>query len=101
LRLRFGMPPAQFQKTTCVVVVQLKSASDTPSHMGLIVDAVDEVANLAQGDLAETPDFGPQLSTEYLLGMAKLKAKVLALLDIDRLLPAPNLEPSSRVVAGP
>src|SRR5215472_2064220 len=77
LGLRFGMPTTQLQKATCIVVVQLKSASDSPTQIGLIVDAVEEVTNLAQNDLAETPDFGPHLSTEYLLGMAKLKGKVL------------------------
>jgi purine-binding chemotaxis protein CheW len=52
--------------------------------MGLIVDDVEEVANIAPGDIEETPDFGMQIDTDYILGMAKIKGVVKSLLDIDR-----------------
>lgn len=51
--------------------------------MGLLVDGVEEVVNIAATDIEETPDFGSQISTDYLLGMAKIKGVVKALLDID------------------
>jgi purine-binding chemotaxis protein CheW len=52
--------------------------------MGLIVDSVEEVVTLNAGEIEPTPDFGTQISTEYLLGMAKVKGQVKTLLDIDR-----------------
>ena len=52
--------------------------------MGFIVDGVEEVLNLTQDDLEKTPDFGMKPATEYLLGMANVKGKIIALLDIDQ-----------------
>jgi purine-binding chemotaxis protein CheW len=42
------------------------------------------VRNINQADIEETPDFGAKVDTDYLLGMAKAKAVVIALLDIER-----------------
>ena len=46
--------------------------------MGLIVDSVDEVVNLGAADIEPTPDFGTTVNTSYLLGMAKVKNRVMA-----------------------
>ena len=54
--------------------------------MGLVVDAVEEVANIAAADIEEAPDFGAQLDTDSILGMAKIKGAVKALLDIDKVI---------------
>jgi len=87
LRVRFDLTAGAFTESTCIVVAQVKSASGA-IHMGFIVDGVEEVLNLAPGDIEETPDFGMKLATEYLLGMAHVKDKVIALLDIDQVLEA-------------
>jgi purine-binding chemotaxis protein CheW len=51
------------------------------------------VANIAAGDIEETPDFGVQMEdTAYILGMAKIKGVVKALLDIDKVLTAETVE---------
>ena len=54
--------------------------------MGIIVDGVSEVLNLTGAEVEDTPDFGADFSTPYILGMAKAKGKVKILLDIDRVL---------------
>jgi purine-binding chemotaxis protein CheW len=59
--------------------------------MGIVVDCVSEVLNLAASDIEDTPDFGEEVSTRYLLGMAKSKGKVKILLDIDRVLSSQEL----------
>ena len=59
--------------------------------MGVIVDGVSEVLNLAAGEIEDTPDFGEQISAGYLLGMAKVKGKVKILLDIDKVLSSQEL----------
>ncbi len=83
LRRRFGFADAASADQNCIVVVQVKMPAGQTTAMGLIVDAVEEVAQLAAGDIEETPDFGSQISTDCLLGMAKIKGVVKALLDID------------------
>lgn len=86
LRLRFGFAEATNTEQTCIVVVQVKSLAGQPTQMGLVVDAVEEVIQLTAADIEETPDFGSQISTDYLLGMAKIKGVVKALLDIDKVI---------------
>ena len=83
LRLKFGLAALEYTQRTCIVVVQVEGEAG-PILVGLIVDAVSEVLNLAANDIEDTPDFGSKLSTPFILGMAKLKGKVKILLDIDR-----------------
>jgi purine-binding chemotaxis protein CheW len=59
--------------------------------MGIIVHGVSEVLNLSAGEIEDTPDFGEDVSGQYLLGMAKVKGKVKILLDIDRVLSTQDL----------
>ena len=60
---------------------------------------MEEVLNLTQDCLEKTPDFGLQLATEYLLGMANVKGKVIALLDIDQVVDKGSLEKMSELAA--
>jgi purine-binding chemotaxis protein CheW len=83
MRVKFGLK-AEFAERTCIVVVQVKLASEQTVQMGLIVDSVEEVVTLNANEIEPTPDFGAKINTEYLLGMAKVKGAVKTLLDIDR-----------------
>ena len=92
LRVKFGLAEAESNERTCIVVVQVELASHTKVLMGLMVDAVEEVAYIAAQDIEATPDFGTALDTAYLLGMAKVKDAVKALLDIDKVVAAETIE---------
>jgi purine-binding chemotaxis protein CheW len=84
LRVRFEFPMAANTENTCIVVVQVKLPDGKATQMGLVVDGVEEVINIAGGDIEETPDFGGQICTDYIVGIAKVKGAVKSLLDIDR-----------------
>ena len=84
LRLRFGFPDVASTEQTCIVVVLVKSPGSKSTQMGIVVDGVEEVVNVAAVDIENTPDFGGDVSTECILGMAKIKGAVKTLLDIDR-----------------
>ena len=86
LRIRFGLSAAESSARTCIVVVQVKAANGVVTQTGLIVDAVEEVANIAQGEIEDTPDFGSTVDTKYIVGMAKIKGEVKALLDIEQVI---------------
>jgi purine-binding chemotaxis protein CheW len=85
LRSRFGLA-AELTERTCIVVVQVARAGAAALSIGLIVDSVDEVANLVADQIEPTPDFGVSIDTAYLLGMAKVNGEVKTLLDIDRVI---------------
>ena len=86
LRLKFGLPKAETTERTCIIVVQVKLASGTAAQTGLIVDAVEEVANISATEIEETPDFGAAVDTRYIVGMAKIKGAVKTLLDVEKII---------------
>jgi purine-binding chemotaxis protein CheW len=85
LRLKFGLPQAEYTQRTCIIVTQVQGEA-APLVVGVVVDGVSEVLNLGGTEIEDTPDFGGGFSGGYLLGMAKVKGKVKILLDIDRVL---------------
>jgi len=87
LRLRFGLESMDYSARTCIIVVEIESASGTV-FIGIVVDAVSEVLNIKGDGIEETPTFGTKLNTDYILGMAKMEGGVKILLDIDKVLSA-------------
>ena len=92
LRAKFSMPEIEATDSTCIVVVQIRGSEGQTKLIGLIVDAVEEVANIAQADIEPTPDFGGSISVQYILGMAKIKGSVKSLIDIDQIIAADTIE---------
>ena len=90
LRLRFGMERMEYTVRTCIIVVEIVTASGQVI-LGIVVDSVSEVLNIKGEEIEQTPDFGTKLSTDYILGMAKIGNSVKMLLDIDRVLGAQDL----------
>ena len=99
LRLKFGLAEAATTERTCIVVVQVRLPSGGSTQMGLVVDDVEEVLNITPADIEETPDFGSQIDTRYILGMAKIKGSVKALLDIDRVISGEVVETLAEIAA--
>jgi purine-binding chemotaxis protein CheW len=91
LRVKFNLAKADTTERTCIVVVQIRTKTGTPALLGLIVDAVEEVINIAASEIEPTPDFSSTLNTEYMLGMAKVKGSVKTLLDIDKVILAEQI----------
>src|SRR5437868_734599 len=91
LRLKFGLPPADYTHRTCIIVVQVDGGSAS-LLMGIIVDEVSEVLTLTAADIEDAPDFGAGVDTSYVLGMAKSKGKVKILLDINQVLTSQEIQ---------
>jgi len=85
LRLKFGLPPMEYTERTCIIVVEITGTTQKVL-MGIVVDTVSEVLNIKAQEIEETPNFGGDLQTEYILGMAKVEGGVKILLDIDKVL---------------
>lgn len=91
LRTKFGMPEIERTDATCIIVVETKQ-KDRKLSTGLIVDRVSEVLNIAPDAIEPSPSLGEAVSTECLLGMAKVGENVKILLDIDRVLDGGTVE---------
>ena len=77
LRLKFDMPEAEQTEETCVIVIEVGGA-----EMGVLVDKVSEVLDIAAEDIDDTPSFGVELDTQFILGIGKAAEKVIILLDV-------------------
>jgi purine-binding chemotaxis protein CheW len=85
LRLKFALPDAPFTQATCIIVVQVILDGES-AMIGVIVDCVSEVLNLAGSDIEDSPDFGEGAGTSFVLGIAKCKGSVKILLRIEDVL---------------
>ncbi len=85
LRLRFGMTPMDYDERTVIIVLEIYYQGRTVM-MGVAVDSVSEVSDIHVADIDETPSFGVNTQTDYILAIAKLKGHVKILLDIDKVL---------------
>jgi purine-binding chemotaxis protein CheW len=85
LRLKFGMESIPYTERTCIIVVDVQ-VNGRSVLVGIVVDAVSEVLNINREEIENTPNFGTEMDTSYILGMAKVKGQVKILLDIDKVL---------------
>ena len=97
LRERFGMPQIHYGATTVVIV--LKVVSDSSERiMGVVVDAVSDVYNVAEEDMQPPPDFGSVVNIDYVKGLATVTEKMIIILEIDQLMNSGELAALSNSV---
>jgi purine-binding chemotaxis protein CheW len=90
LAIKFGLELTPVTKTTCIVIVETQFESQNTT-IGILVDAVSQVMELATEDLQPVPEFGTRVKVDYLLGMAQLGKKFALLLDVDKVLSTDEL----------
>jgi len=90
LRAKFGMETAEVTEESCIIVVEILQGRRKCS-MGIVVDRVQEVLDIAGTNIEDAPQFGVSVRIEFILGMAKVGESVKILLDIDRVLGGDNL----------
>jgi purine-binding chemotaxis protein CheW len=93
LRRRFRMEEAQYGQTTVVIVLKIVSG-DGDRVMGIVVDAVSDVYNVNPTDIKPAPDFGCQVSLDFVRGLASVNEKMVIILDIEKLMNVRDLDAS-------
>ena len=85
LAVRLGRPPITIKRRTCVIVVELESDGKDYT-LGLLADAVNEVAEIASSDIEAAPAFGAKIRAEFIQGIAKNGDEFVIILDADNAL---------------
>ncbi|MAG94303.1 MAG: chemotaxis protein CheW [Planctomycetaceae bacterium] len=85
LRERFGLPEVEDNERNCIIVVEVVNDDGESASMGILVDAVSEVMNIGVDDIAPPPDFGGNVNTSFILGMARAGEEVKTLLNIEQI----------------
>ena len=83
LRARFGRGQASVGKKTCIVIFDSMRAGERV-ELGLMVDAVSEVIEIAADRIEPPPDFGASVRRDFIQGMGKVGDRFVILLEPDR-----------------
>lgn len=85
LAVRFGMGGHPVTKTSCIIIIEGLSENRN-TLMGVMVDAVSQVMDIAADEVRAVPVFGTRIEVDFLQGMAEQGEKFVLLLDIDKVL---------------
>jgi purine-binding chemotaxis protein CheW len=110
LAVRFGRPRAEATRRTCIVILEVDE-HDEQHDIGVVVDAVSAVVDIADADVEPSPSFGAKVRSEFITGMGKIGEKFVIILDIGKVLSVEDLamldgahhlnESAARILAGP
>lgn len=82
LRLRFGLPERAYDDRTCIIILSLSEIT-----LGVIVDTVSEVQDIADQQIEVAASFGDLGSRDrFVQGLGKVGNEVKILLDVTRIL---------------
>ncbi len=85
LRLRLGLPERAYDDRTSIIVIKIP-LQNQELIMGMIVDNVLEVIDIHDEFIDKLPVMSSSIDNDYIEGMAKLKDKVVTLLDSGKIL---------------
>lgn len=84
LRRRFKLPKAEYTKTTVIIVTKANDEFQERT-VGMVVDAVSEVYDMSEKSVKATPDFGCNVDTDFIKGLANVDDKMIILMNVDKL----------------
>jgi len=91
LRTRLGLPTAEPDSETCIIVTEL-SHGDKRVTTGMLVDRVCEILTITEDQMESPPELGALEGDDFILSMAKVGETVRILLDVERVLSVRELQ---------
>lgn len=86
MRLKFNCVKADYNSFTVVIILNLRNRI-----VGIVVDSVSDVMELPPDSLKAAPDIESVIDSGAVLGLGSLGDRMLILLDIERLMSAPDM----------
>lgn len=84
LRIKFGMPEESYNERTCIVIVETLIHKEK-RQLGIVVDGISEVIDINPDEIEPPPEYDEKEDCGFLKGIAKLKGKVVMLLDVEQI----------------
>jgi purine-binding chemotaxis protein CheW len=97
LAVRVGLGRTPVARRSCVVIVE-SGEGRARQALGLLVEAVHEVAEIPGGSIEPVPEIGTRIDPGFLDGIARSGGRLLMVLDLERVLAEDEL---LRLVASP
>ncbi|MEZ5739144.1 MAG: chemotaxis protein CheW [Burkholderiaceae bacterium] len=86
LRIKFGMGDAQYTSLTVVIILNVGKRV-----VGVVVDSVSDVLQLIPSEIREAPEMASAVDSNYLIGLGTIDDRMLILIDIEKLISAPEM----------
>jgi purine-binding chemotaxis protein CheW len=83
LQARFGRPVATVGKKTCIVIFDSVRDGERV-ELGLMVDAVSEVIEIAPDQIEPPPNFGTSVRRDFIRAMGKVASRFVIILEPDK-----------------
>jgi purine-binding chemotaxis protein CheW len=83
LQARFGRASARLGKKTCIVIFDSVRDGERV-ELGLLVDAVSEVIDIAPDAIEPPPNFGTAVRRDFIRGMGKVASRFVIILEPDK-----------------
>jgi len=90
LAARFDRDEAAISRKTCIVILEVDRAG-AQQVIGVLVDAVNEVLEIARDQIEPVPSFGAQIRTDFIDGMGKINQKFVIILNVNQVLSADEM----------
>lgn len=89
---RFGRGSSEISWRTCVIIFEASGEHALHQLLGIMVDSVHEVLDVAADQVEPRPEFGTVLRTEFVDGMINRNGKFIVVLDINKVLDPQELK---------
>ncbi|HRP77428.1 MAG TPA: chemotaxis protein CheW [Rhodocyclaceae bacterium] len=90
LARRFGGRRSDVTRRSCIVILELEGEDET-QVIGVVVDAVNEVLEIAPAEIEPPPAFGARIRTDFIAGMGKVQDRFVIILNVDNVLSSEDL----------
>ncbi|MBV8464633.1 MAG: purine-binding chemotaxis protein CheW, partial [Burkholderiales bacterium] len=94
LAVRFGRSPVVVGRRSCYVIVEVEYGG-AMHVIGLLVDRVTAVIEIAESSIEPPPTFGARINVDFIAGMARHENRFLIILNVVRAL---SIEEMSAIV---
>lgn len=100
LSTRFGKAPTAVTKSTCIIIVEIEAQEGAErQNMGVVVDAVQEVLEIASTEIEAAPSFGAKIRSDFIEGIGKVNGNFVILLNVNSVLSTEEISDMGRAVA--
>jgi len=86
---RFGKGITNVARRTSIVIIEMAQEEDDDTEkqsIGIMVDAVNEVVDIANADIEPPPAFGGRIRQDFISGMAKRNGRFIIVLNLAQVL---------------
>lgn len=96
MALRFGRKAGDVTRRTCIVIIEIESEGEK-QDVGVVVDTVNEVLEIPDTEIEQTPSFGAKIRADFIRGMGKINGKFVIILSVNHVLSINEMATLSQV----